>query len=94
AVLKRGGTFTAFGIPSKPVQIDMAEEMIFKAVKIISINGRKMFQTWYEVANLLGSGRVDVKPVITHEMPLAKIDEAMAMLNAKEIKAGKIVLKP
>lgn len=94
AVLRRGGTFSAFGIPSKPVQIEVAEEMIFKGIKILAINGRKMFQTWYEVANLLGSGRVDIKPVITHEFPLTKIDDAMAILNAKEIKAGKIVLKP
>ena len=94
AVLKRGGTFTAFGIPSKPVQMDFADEMIFKGATVIAINGRRMFATWYEVANLLGSGRVDIRPVITHEFPLAKIDDAMAMLNAKEIKAGKIVLKP
>lgn len=94
AALKRGGTFTAFGIPSGPVQIEIAEEMIFKGLKLLAINGRRMFETWYEVANLLGSGLVDVRPVITHEFPLAKIDDAMAMLNAKEIKAGKIVLKP
>jgi threonine 3-dehydrogenase len=94
AVLKRGGTFTAFGIPSKPVQIELAEELIFKGIKILAINGRKMFQTWYEVAALLGSGRVDVAPVITHEFPLSRIGEAMAMLSAKEIKAGKIVLRP
>lgn len=94
ASLKRGGTFTAFGIPSRPVQMEFAEELIFSGVRIIAINGRKMFGTWYEVANLLGSGRVDIRPVITHEFPLEKIDDAMAMLNAKEIKAGKIVLKP
>lgn len=94
AALKRGGTFTAFGIPSKPVQLEFSEELIFKGVKLIAINGRKMFQTWYEVGNLLASGRVDVAPVITHQLPLTKIDEAMEMLNAREIRAGKIVLKP
>lgn len=94
AVLKRGGTFTAFGIPSRPVTLDMAEEIIFKGIKLIAINGRRMFGTWYEVANLLNSGRLNIKPVITHTFPLEKIDDAMAVLNAKEIKAGKIVLKP
>jgi threonine dehydrogenase-like Zn-dependent dehydrogenase len=42
----------------------------------------------------LNSGRLDIKPVLTHTFPLEKIDDAMALLNAKEIKAGKIVLKP
>lgn len=94
AVIKRGGTFIAFGIPSRPVGLNLAEEVIFKGITIRAINGRKMFDTWYEVANLLGSGRIDVKPVLTHTFPLEKIDDAMALLNAPDIKAGKIVLKP
>jgi threonine 3-dehydrogenase len=94
AVVKRGGTFVAFGIPSKPIQMEFAEELVFKGIKVLAINGRKMFETWYEVAGLLNSGRVDVKPVITHEFPLEKIDEAMTMLTAKDKKCGKIVLKP
>jgi len=94
ASVKRGGDFVAFGIPSKPVSIDLAEEVIFKGIRIIAINGRRMFGTWYEVANLLGSGRLDIRPVITHEFPLDRIDEAMSILNAREIRAGKIVLRP
>ena len=74
--------------------MEFAEELVFKGIKILAINGRKMFETWYEVSNLLNSGRIDVKPVITHEFPLEKIDDAMAMLTAKDKKAGKIVLKP
>lgn len=94
AIVKRGGVFTAFGIPARPVTLNFAEEVIFKGIKIIAINGRRMFATWYELANLLNSGRLDISRVITHTFPMAKIDEAMALLNAKEIKAGKIILKP
>lgn len=94
AVVRRGGTFTAFGIPSKPVEIDVGEELIFKGVNVISIFGRKMFDTWHEVANLLKSKRIDISSVITHEFPLEKIGDAMELLNAKEVKAGKIILKP
>ena len=94
AVVKRGGTFTAFGIPSRPIKLELAEEMIFKGIRVLAINGRKMFETWYEVANLLNSGRIDVRPVITHTLPLEKIDEAMGMLTSKDKNVGKIVLKP
>lgn len=94
AAVKRGGTFVAFGIPPKPVTLDLAEEIVFKGIRLLAINGRKMFGTWYEVAGLLNSGRIDVRPVLTHTFPLDDVDEAMALLNAKEIKAGKIVLKP
>lgn len=93
-VVKKGGVFTAFGIPSKRVTLDLAEEIIFKGIKINGINGRKMFDTWFEVANILNSGRIDITPVLTHEFPLEKFDDAMGLLNAKEVTAGKIVLKP
>ncbi|MFH1652454.1 MAG: L-threonine 3-dehydrogenase [Pseudomonadota bacterium] len=92
-VLSRGGKFIAFGIPSKPIHLNVADELIFKGVDMIAINGRKMFETWYEVANLLNSDRLDIKPVITHTFKLDEIDEAMKLLTGKEIKAGKIILK-
>jgi threonine 3-dehydrogenase len=94
AVVKRGGTFTAFGIPSKPISVNLAEEVIFKGIHLIAISGRKMFQTWYEIANLLGSGRLDIAPIITHKFPLEKFEDAFGVLNAPEVKAGKIVLEP
>jgi len=94
ASVKRGGTFIAFGIPAKPVTLDLAEEVILKGIKIIAINGRRMFETWYEVSNLLNSGRLNLEDVLTHEFPLDKIDEAMSLLSTKEIQAGKIILKP
>lgn len=94
AVVKRGGVFTAFGIPSKPVSLNWAEEVIFKGIKINAINGRKMFDTWYEVANILSSGRVDISSALTHEFPLEKFDEAFALVTSNDVKAGKIILKP
>lgn len=94
AVVRNGGLLTLFGVPSKPIEIDVAEEIIFKGITIKSIVGRRMFATWNQMAELLDSGKLDVSRVITHEFSLEKIDEAMALLNGEEVKAGKIVLKP
>ena len=93
-VVKKGGVFTAFGIPSKPIGLNLAEEIIFKGIRVHGINGRKMFETWEQVAGLLMSGRVDLKQVITHTMPLSKIEEAFALLAPGNAQAGKIVLNP
>ncbi|MBI4366104.1 MAG: L-threonine 3-dehydrogenase [Deltaproteobacteria bacterium] len=94
AVLRRGGIFTAFGIPASAVPIEFAEEIILKGITIKAIHGRKMFATWDQVQNLLCSGRIDLTPVITHTFPLAQIDRAMRLLTGKDIRAGKIVLIP
>lgn len=93
-VVTPGGTFTLFGIPSKPVELDLAEEIIFKELTINSIVGRRMFKTWDQIAKLLDSGKIDLAPIITHTFPMEKIDEAMGLLHHDNIRAGKIILKP
>jgi len=57
-----------------------------------AINGRKMFDTWEEMSNLLSTNRIDVSPVITHKFPLEKIADAMELLTPGKVKAGKIIL--
>lgn len=91
--VRRGGRFTAFGIPSNDVTIDYANGIIFKGINLIGITGRKMFQTWFEVRNFLASKRLDVSPVITHILPLEKFAEGFSILTSPEAECGKIVLK-
>lgn len=94
-VVRKGGMYVAFGLPANPVPIDFANELIFKGITMKAINGRKMFETWVQVQNLLISGRIDLTPVITHTFPMQKIDDAMQLLiGGAEAKAGKIVLTP
>ena len=93
-VVRNGGTYTAFGIPSKPLQIDFAGEIILKGIHIIAIYGRKMFDTWREMGELLNSGRLDISPVITHRLPLEKFSQAFDLLTKNPIEAGKIILIP
>ncbi len=93
-VVKKGGIFTAFGIPAKPIGLNLAEEVIFKGIRVQGINGRKMFETWEQVAELLRTGRVDLQQAITHTLSLGKIEEAFSLLTPGDIRAGKIILKP
>lgn len=93
-VVRNGGVFTAFGIPSKPIEIDLAQEIILKGIKIIAIHGRKMFDTWKEMGNLLSSGRLDVSPVITHRFAFKDFAKAFALLTQNPIEAGKVILQP
>jgi threonine 3-dehydrogenase len=51
-----------------------------------------MWHTWYEMQNLMDSGKFDPMPVITHRMPLA--DFAKGIELAQSGKAGKILLYP
>jgi len=92
SMVRNGGTVTLFGIPAKPVEIDVAEKMIFKNVTVLAMNGRRIFETWYRTRWLLESGVVDLDPLVTHVLDMEQIEDAMNLIDAG--KACKIVLIP
>ena len=90
-VLRKGGRFTAFGIPRKQVTIDWTNELIMKGIRIHAIVGRKIFDTWYKMMTLVNMGRIDPKPLITHRFKLADYMNAFAILRETEKKCGKVI---
>ena len=60
-------------------------------MRVYGITGRKLWETWYKTAALLREG-LDVRPIITDTLPLARYAEAFEMLA--EGVAGKVVLLP
>jgi threonine 3-dehydrogenase len=90
AMVRNGGRAALLGIPPDDVNINLAERIIFKGLTVLGINGRKMFETWYQTEALVKSGRVDLRPIITHVLPLASFEESFALMRSG--KAAKIVL--
>jgi len=89
--LANGGEVALLGIPSRPITMDLAAGVVFKGATLHGINGRKMFETWYQGQALIQSG-LDLKPLITHRFDLTQIDEGMELMKAGQ--CGKIVLYP
>lgn len=92
AILRRTGTFTAFGIAPSPFEFDMAQNIVFKGARVIGINGRKMFDTWYQLRNLLDSGKVDIRPVISHKFPFTDFLKAFETAISTTTPSAKVVL--
>ena len=90
--LRMGGRLSLLGLPREPFDLDWNRLVIFKGVTIHGIIGRRMYQTWYQMDGLLRSGRLDLRPAITHVMPMEQVDEAIGLLRSG--KAGKVVLVP
>ena len=90
--LKNGGLMSLLGLPTRPVEIDITDDVVFKGVTIQGISGRKMFDTWYKTTALLESGRVDIGPIITHEFALEDYEEAFELMTSGN--SGKIVFYP
>jgi len=91
AALKKGGEMVLLGLPAEPVSLDLGEGVIFREITLRGINGRRMFQTWYQAEALLRGG-LDVQPVITHRFPMERYQEAFALMASGQ--CGKVVLIP
>ena len=90
--VRNGGTVILFGLPSREVKLNVGDDLIFKEAHVRGIVGREIFKTWYKLEALLKSGKVDLRPLITHRMSLNQLDDAMKLVGSGD--CGKIVLTP
>ncbi len=90
--VRNGGTVVLFGIPSQPVEIEVAQNLIFKNLTVRALNGRKIFETWYKTRWLLEHGVIDLSPLVSHRIGFDQIEEAMQLMSRGE--ACKVVLLP
>ena len=86
------GTIIFFGIPKKEVPIDIGKYFINKELTAKSVFGRRIWETWYQVTDLLKSEKVDLSHIITHTFKLSEFEEAMKVMKSGE--CGKVVLIP
>jgi len=91
-MLTNGGRMSILSLPTKPIELDITNQIVFKGVTVQGITGRKMYETWRQTSGLLHSGQVDVTPIITHTMPLENFKEGFDLMISG--KCGKVVLLP
>ena len=91
-ILRLGGRISLLGIPSKPVELNFANDIIFKGATVQGINGRLMYKTWYQMTALLKAGKLELHPVITDRLSMKDFSRGMERLKSGE--ASKILLYP
>jgi threonine 3-dehydrogenase len=91
-IVRRGGRISLLGLTSKPISLNFSEDIIFKGITIQGINGRRMYQTWYQMTALLKSGKLNLHPVITDRISMTDFGKAMERLKTGE--ASKILVYP
>ncbi len=92
-MLRKGGRYSAFGVMSETnLAIDYNNGIVFKGSKIYGINGRRMFDTWYRVRNLLAGGRLNIAPVITNILSLENFKFGFEKMMEIPRRSAKIVM--
>ncbi|OJV40610.1 MAG: L-threonine 3-dehydrogenase [Bacteroidales bacterium 36-12] len=83
-----GSKISLLGILPNKTQVDW-DEIIFKALTIKGIYGREMWETWYQMEQMLISG-IDLSPIITHRF---HVDDFQKGFDAMESgMCGKVVM--
>lgn len=90
--VKAGGKMSMLGIVNSKIECDLSNDVIFKGITIYGVIGRKMFETWNQVAGLLESGKLDLKKIVTHVYPLEEFEKGIAVMHSGN--SGKVVLIP
>ncbi|HEY7545655.1 MAG TPA: alcohol dehydrogenase catalytic domain-containing protein, partial [Blastocatellia bacterium] len=98
AMVKNGGQILLLGIPARPLRsFDFGKYAVWKGVTIRGIFGRRMFETWYAMLNLLASEksqlRARLEKVISQErVPLSDFERGFELVRSHE--AVKLLLAP
>ena len=90
--IKAGGGFSMLGLPSQNIEVDFSKDVIYKGLSIYGVTGRRIYNTWYQVKDLLDNNKLHLDKIITHVMPMRDINEAGEIMGTGE--CGKIVLIP
>ena len=64
-------------------------KIIFKALTLKGIYGREMWETWYQMEQMLVSG-IDLSPVITHRFPIDDFQRGFDVMESGQ--CGKVIL--
>ena len=86
--LRKAGTFVVIGLSSKPIYLDINNNVMYKEAKILGITGREMYETWYQVLGLIRSGKVDLEKVVTHRLAPEQFEKGFQV--AEKAQDGKV----
>lgn len=65
------------------------DKVIFKGLTLKGIYGREMYETWYQMEQMLHSG-LDLSPMITHRFPINEFEKGFKIMD--EGNCGKVIL--
>ncbi len=82
AAISNGGTAALLGLPRRPLEIDLAQHVILRGIRVLGISGRLKYETWYQMERFLArqENTDAVAQLITHEFAARDFEDAFALL--------------
>jgi threonine 3-dehydrogenase len=97
-IVKNGGQIVLLGIPSRPLSsFDVGKYIVWKGVTMRGIFGRRMFDTWYTMLDLLAADKSGLKAKldkVVARAPVALDDFERGFEMVRSQEAVKVLLTP
>lgn len=90
--VRAGGRVVLLGLPARPQTVNFADDIVMRGITVQGITGRRIWDTWLTGRELLKSGRLDLRPLITHSLDLADFARGMDLMTSGD--CGKVILYP
>ncbi|MFN8466514.1 MAG: zinc-binding dehydrogenase [Caldilineaceae bacterium] len=90
-MVRMRGTIVTIGTFDEPIAFNPFFRMSRREIKLQSVMGRN-WETWRRMVQLVEADKVDLKPLITHVLPMADFDHGFDMVKGHDVQ--KVLLQP
>ncbi|XP_023330135.1 uncharacterized protein LOC111702613 [Eurytemora carolleeae] len=81
SLLRKGAKLVLIGLPKSAIHIeDPLQNVIFKSLTLVTVHGRRIFDTWEKCEELISTGQVDPTLIVSHQLELNSWQEAFDLL--------------
>lgn len=88
-----GGHVLLYGIPDQSAKIDLpVTDLILRQITLCGYTGNEF--GWDPLIAMAADGRMNVKDMVTHRLPLSRFEEGLALLEGKTPNLIKVVMHP
>lgn len=90
--VRAAGRMVCVGLPTKPVTMDLTEDLIYREVEMTGVSGRRIWETWSDFAKVMKSPYYKIDRVIGKRFAMRDLD--LALEELKKGTPGKMLLYP
>jgi threonine dehydrogenase-like Zn-dependent dehydrogenase len=92
-LVRRHGTVILFGLPNRYIFNIAIHEFFYKEAHLIGCVGPEVQHDFPIAVELIASGAIDVKPLITHKFPFRKVHDAFTLFSSRSDGVMKVILE-
>ena len=92
-LIRRHGTVILFGLPNRYTFNIAIHELFYKEAHLIGCVGPDVQEDFPIAVELIATGAIDVKPLITHKFPFLKAQDAFTLFSRRSDGAMKVILE-